>query len=340
MFAIGLICVCIRAENLDSAYKLGLKTAKTNILKSQKSIENINPNTIFKDFKPNSSESKYYQGIMQSDTRKLRQDSNAALLNNEASKAALNSTLKHPEYFVNSESLEAKRSAKIIGDAAAIASGTPLPGIDCKETRVCNKTNIIKTCNEVVRPSRKICDKTPSIKFNKTYYHNCIDLILAKGGFYCPSGFSRSFYVKMTEHNSGGDVNFCTRPNLHPDEHTECFTGSYYIAGAGRSGLDQNIITVPKHLHASIKVTNVYGQFVLVTIIDIKSGKKLHYKEYHVEGDIITLPFSESDDQSFKFYINKIGSSFKFGNYGIITSYIKGSDNKPNITWEETCREF
>ena len=206
----------------------------------------------------------------------------------------------------------------------------------------CKTTYVKKNCNEEVHPIQRVCDKVPNVSthINGMVYPDCQNLIITQHiNTYCPSGYGEVFYSDMvtTQGDHWDDIRFCTKM-LPPGEGSECYSGGYHISSNnGCFGSGQAI--VPKGARARIKFTNVYFGSMTASIINDTTGQTLYSNGSFANGQIIELPYSDTQDQKFRFYASECGTK-----PGIMVLYIdhaykeKGAD----VTWPEEgdCRDI
>lgn len=340
------------SNDLDSTYKDGANTAKSYIQQPTDKIKNLDPkDKFYKYYTDSPSQEKYFKGVTQGDTQDLAKDAVQEVKSNEAGKATLDSAESHPKYFISPDSYEMQKANSIISHAANISTGQ---GIDCNQSKICHTDYVKQFCNEEVRYLQKLCDKTPKVEVVTIDYPNCQKMVRTQGWSDnpCPGGYARSLYADMIDGPTWDDLFFCTKSTPSPTENSECYSGGYYIARTGTKVMigDEGMhniqdffgtgsATVPKHLHARIKISNVYSQYMVGTIINVTTGQTLYNQSHFTEGQTIELPFSDTQDQAFRFYATKQSGWRGTGNYGVMVLYIDHQGKQANVTWEEICHD-
>lgn len=243
---------------------------------------------------------------------------------------------------------EFMQKGKIVTDNANnIIGGESNKYINCEKQKMsaCKTIHVEKTCNEEVRTIRRICEKVPSITtYVKDFvYPNCQSLIITQHvNTHCPSGYGEVFGTDMvhTEDNHWDDIRFCTKPA----DGLECYSGGYYVERAVDSNFGSGVATVPKKLHARIRISNVYFNPVKVTVINDTTGATICNNSDYGSGGVIDLPYSDTQDQTFRFYAtqNSCRGWFCRRDTGVLVLYIdrmakEKIANKP--IWKESCRD-
>ena len=349
---------------LDDAYKDGLNIAQSNMQKSVDTIKNLNPAKEFKD--PVSGKSYYtaeppqmihYQEVTQNDVPTLENAGRDGIDKNEATKEAWNSFGK-PKIKIDPNELWLAKSSDIIKNAADITMATSskpneivkngtAAGINCKEAKICRIDLIKKTCNEEANILKKICEKVPKITTRDVVYPNCQSLIITQHvNAHCPSGYGEVLYSDMvyTRDDHWDDIRFCTR-TLSASEGSECFSGGYYIT-SNRGNRDSGRATVSKKLHARIRMSNVYFEYIIGSIVNETTGQALYSSAHFSNGQVIDLPYSDTQDQTFRFYaVQPQGDGwFMFRDHrpGVMVLYVDHTYKEANLeSWSETnCSEI
>lgn len=211
-----------------------------------------------------------------------------------------------------------------------------------KKTLHCEETFSEKRCEEQVRALTRICEKVPKITTSTRdiVYPNCKNLIITQHvNSHCPSGYSEVLYADMvhTRDNHWDDIRFCTRA-VSVGETPDCYSGGYYIATNHKGYYGSERATVPKKLHARIKISNVYFEPVKGTIINETTGQTISNNEGFTNGRVVELPYSETQDQTFRFYAVKPGGGGGDPT-GIMTLYVDNIQREKvaNVeSWQET----
>ena len=149
-----------------------------------------------------------------------------------------------------------------------------------------------------------------------------------------------------TRDNHWDDIRFCTKA-VSVGEGPDCYSGGYYIATNHRGYYGSERATVPKKLKARIKISNNYSQFgaMIGTIINETTGEKVR-ENYSFSGDqVVELPYSETQEQTFRFYAINPGGGFRWKGAptGVMTLHIDNRHREKIATlesWSETnCSE-
>jgi len=308
--------------SLDDAYKDGLNIAQSHMQKPVDGINNLNPSEAFKD--PVSGKSYYtaeppqmihYQEVTQNDVPALEDAGRDGIDKNEATKEAWNSFGK-PKIKIDPNELWLAKSSDIIKNAADITTATSskpneivkngtAAGVNCKEAKVCRIDLIKKTCNEEANTLKKICEKVPNITTGvKDFaYPDCKSVVVAQTCHGCPAGYGSIAYSDMVRWKDYDDVNICQK-TVGANEGLECY-GGYLIYGiSGGNGhyvQSTGKATVPKKMHGRIRFSNVYSGSMAVTIFNETTGQTIPTAGPFTNGQVVELPFSETQDQVFRF---------------------------------------
>ena len=335
---------------LEDAYKDGLSNAQSNMQESVNSIKNLNPTDVFKDqggksyYTENPPQISHYQGITQGNKDVLEEAGRTGIDKNEATKEVWKN-FGNPKIKIDPNELWLSKSNNIIKNAADITTNTST-GLDCKESEICRVEFTKKTCNEETRPLKKICEKVPKIttSIETIAYPNCRSLVLVEGTLenngLCPYGYGTSDYMYMIRF-SGPNVRFCTKA-ITIAEGTECFGGffgagimhqNYRVSGAG-TGI------VPKKMKSRIRISHAYRGFIAGTIVNNTTGVVLYNKARFNNGQTIELPFSETQDQIFRFYAEAQGWSCPLGIMTLYVDHYYKEKVAKLESWEEkNCNE-
>jgi hypothetical protein len=150
----------------------------------------------------------------------------------------------------------------------------------------------------------------------------------------------------QTQGNHWDDIRFCTR-TLSAGEGSECFSGGYYIT-SNRGNRDSGRAIVHKKLHARIRMSNVYFGHIIGTIINETRGETLYSNAHFSNGQVIDLPYSDTQDQTFRFYATQPQGGghgfFKFMDHrpGVMVLYVDHMYKEANLeSWQEVnCSEI
>jgi hypothetical protein len=358
LLAICLIITSAQAIGsaaLDGAYSEGLKVSQDNMQKSVEGVLTFNPSDAFMDengktyFTENPPQISHYQKIEQGNKDILEDTGRNNIDKNEAIEAIWKS-FGNPKIKLDPEGSWFNQSKEIIKNSAAIVTGnSSAVGINCQESKICRIENINKMCNEEIKPLKKICEKIPKISTKKVFYPNCQSLIITQHyNTRCPSGYGKALYADMvyTRHDHWDDIRFCTRA-LSAGEGPECFSGGYYITSK-RGNKDSGRVTVPKKSHAYIRMSNVYFEYIIGTVINETTRQTLYSEAHFSNGQIINLPYSDAQNQTFRFYATQppktdiFGSSFFIDDKpGIMVLYVDHMYKEANLeSWTEVnCYE-
>jgi hypothetical protein len=147
--------------------------------------------------------------------------------------------------------------------------------------------------------------------------------------------------------NNWDDIRFCTR-TVASNQTAECYSGGYYVARHIHAGayFGTGVATVPKKYHARIKISNVYDGYMLGSIINETIGNTLHDRANFSNGQVIELPYSDIQDQTFRFYAIDRSKRSRFGmrndeQTGIMVLYIDQEKMANLESWTEAnCSEI
>ena len=316
-----------------------------------KSTSNFVPENVFTNYSSNPGTTKYYSEDSAGASQTLKSDSVVAITTNKegAGETIAQSSKSRPKFKIESTSPEIARSKEIQNLASKNIKGVVDGFISGKEDQINTTVTkyVIKTCNEEIRPLKRICDKTPVVttSLKSNLYPNCRKLILVEGNLesngLCPPGYITSNYMYMIRF-SGPNVRFCTK-QITINEGTECF-GGFFGAGIMHGDYRQSgtgRVIVPKKRHSRIKISHAYSRTIFGTIVNNTTGAVLYNEATFYNGQTIELPYSETQDQDFSFYAVFGRGFFCYRPLGIMTAHIDHEYQDPiaNISWKEECRD-
>ena len=201
---------------------------------------------------------------------------------------------------------------------------------------------------EAVRPIKRVCEKVPvfTTTTKDIVYPNCQNLIITQSANnYCPPGYVETLYSDMvhTINDNWDDIRFCQR-TISAGESSECYSGGYYLARAVGGNFGSERATVTKKLHARIRISNVYYGSVIGTIIKETTGQIIYNNAGFSNGQVIELPYSDTQDQVFRFYaVQQTGGRWWSRKAtGVMVLYIDhiGKDRETNVAWQEACHDI
>ena len=333
----------------------------------QKEMAKFKPQEVFKNQKggytEDPSQTSHYKGIEQNDTNEMEAAARVDVIKDEDYKDADGKPISTPgktvtEGFKTRKIFEITQNDKYIKqgklietNAHNIVGGESNKHIDCKNKKLstCKIVHVEKTCNEEVRTIQKICEKVPKITthVNEIICPNCQSLVITQHvDSHCPSGHGQLLYADMvqTSGNHWDDIRFCTK-GLPNNEGSECFTGGYIIT-SNRDNRDSGRATVPKKLHARIRISNAYFNDINGTIINETTGQTLYNNTHFNNGQAIELPYSDTQDQTFRFYPEQPQNHggkrwFRGRSTGVMVLYIEhiNREKVADITWPDTGPE-
>lgn len=316
--------------------------------------ENLKPEQVLPGYSPSPEQGKYYEGISQSSDALMQKDAGVLSTQDLSSKTVKDVFVTRPLYTVNQNSQELQRSKLIEKDSYNIARGISDKYVDCTQAKACKTVTVEKKCNEAVRFLEKKCTKTALVKtlITNLVYPKCQSLVKLQGyPNSCPRGYAQVLYADMIDGPTWDDLYFCTKSTPATEENSECYTGSFYVArtaskisgfssGAGFFGNGRG--TVPKGFHARIRISNVYGSYMVGTINNVTKNETLANQEHFIDGQVIELPYSETEDQNFSFYAisqSPIWRRTLSPNYGVMVLYVdhQGKIKTAAVEWQEAC---
>jgi len=310
--------------------------------------------TFKKDYTKNPDQMKYFDSVTQAGDKGLQKQATLNAPQDQTGSVVINASKTRPIFVIDSTSPAMQKSNIIQKDSYNISRGISDKYVDCKAAKECHTAYIKKSCNEEIRYLHKLCIKIPKVEIVAITYPNCRKMVRAQGWSDnpCPGGYTRSLYADMIDGPTWDDLFFCTKSAPSPTDSSDCYSDGYYIARTatkvmiGDEGMHSiqsffgtGVATVPKHFHARIIVSNVYMQYMVGTIVNVTTGQTLYNQSYFTEGQIIELPFSDIQDQTFQFYATKQPNRRGTGNYGVMVLYIDHQGKQANITWETICHD-
>ena len=329
---------------LDAIYRDGLNAAQSNMQKSIDSLNNLNPSEAFKDqngksyYTDKPEQISHYQGVVGGNRDVLDDAGRTRIDQNEATKEIWNS-FGNPKITLDPNGADKGwlgKSNDIIKNSADITMGTSsqpnevvkngVPaGVNCKEAKICRIELVKKTCNEQVNhPLKKVCEKVPKITTStrEVVYPGCQNLIVTKGAPNgCPGGYSQILYADMVQYVDWDDIRFCTKPAGGG----ECYSGGYYVVRSVDGNFGSERATVPKKLYARIRISNAYFGSITGTIINETTGQSVCSNCSFSDGQVIALPYSETQDQIFRFYATSSCNGRFCRTTGVMVLYIDHS---------------
>lgn len=315
------------ANNLNDYYQEGLAAAHANMHKPKEQIANYNPEEKFTNYNDKPSQMSYYHGVKSYKTEELQTAGAAAAIYNEqddqnnAVQTAKKSLQKNPKERINPADPWLSRSGSIMSNAADLALGISSnnnegvkygtkAGVNCQEAKTCRIDLIKKICNEETGPLKKVCEKIPQIKVTvqEVLYPNCEAFVTTNGYNSCPAGYTQILHQPTYVGDSNSDIRFCTKRVNSTTEVTECYGGKYAFQGSDWRNTGNwkfAMATVPRNRHAHLKsFRGIRNWEMLLSVINKTTGQTLYYdKNISGHGQIIDLPFSETQDQTFEFYL-------------------------------------
>ena len=301
--------------------------------------------TFQKNYNPHPTEEKYFNGVTQSGDNHLDHDAV-----NEVSKDTAGSAIDQffetrPVFKVNQQSEAIQKGKFIQSDAMDISHGVTDKYVDCQQVKNCTTTYENKTCDEETRFMTKECTQTPQITIQTVpvIYPHCQQLLILEGApNSCPNGYTQVLYVHMVDGSSWGDTYFCTQDTPNVSQNASCYTGGFFIARLagdffGNHG-QVGEVTVPQHLTGHLVIQKAYDRKTLVvTLINETTGQTLDNQVMLHQGDVIDLPVSASEDQTFKFFATE---STQY-NEGAISAQIdhQGTKKMAQVNWTKTCHK-
>jgi hypothetical protein len=201
-----------------------------------------------------------------------------------------------------------------------------------------------ESSGEEVRSIKRLCEKVPvfTTTIKDIVYPNCQNLVIQNGNNYCPPGYVETLYSDMapTINDKWDDIRFCQK-TMSTSESSECYSGGFYVARAVGGNFGSERAVVPKKLHARIKIRNVYFGTVMSTIINETTGQIIYNNIGFSNGQVIELPYSDTQDQVFRFYAvqQTDGRWWPRKATGVMVLYIDhiGKDREANVVWQESC---
>ncbi len=213
----------------------------------------------------------------------------------------------------------------------------------CKTVKECTKyeyktviEEINKVCEITSSSTNLTCTRSPqvTIQTRDTTYPNCKNLIITQGaGTHCPSGYTEELYSDMIIKVTWDDIRLCTKI-VSPSDSPNCYTGAYYIATSVNPFFGNGQGFLPKCLHGRLQLNHVYRGNVFITVINNNTGKTIVDHSSQGEGSVIDLPFSYTEDQTFKFYISGKGTQT-----GVLTMLVDhhGQYKTSSVTITQSC---
>lgn len=270
-------------------------------------------------------------------------------------KTVISSFQSRPIYKITKDDGYIAKGSELIKNAKDIVTGASGSNMKCRDANegkvACEYTYEQKTCNEEVRTIKRVCEKfaKPSVLTINHTYPNCRRFAIAQGVYTpCPPGYSQILYADMIRSHPphSDDVYFCMQP-VGNKEQAECYSDAYYIASWAESNHDAGRATVPKKLHSRIRTSNAYSGSIAVTVINETTGQPVVQNARYSTGGIIELPYSETIDQTFRFYImeSECRGWFCSSPIGILVLYVDHINREKTIKVEwiedkEACHDI
>jgi hypothetical protein len=219
----------------------------------------------------------------------------------------------------------------------------------CKTIKECMKYDIQSNTVE----TQKICELTPEkqeikcerfpsidVQNHPIIYPNCKRIIITQGArVRCPANYQEEVYSDMVLHEYWDDVRICTQ--VVNTDIPECYATRFFIARSMAPFFGSGDGILPRGLHGRIRVSNVYNQYVLVTVIMKNTGQLLANQAPMTNGQAIELPFSNDEDQIVQFYIT---GNWRYPwrgghNTGVLTMMVnqKGDYKTTSVAQNQIC---
>ena len=322
-----------------------------------KSTAGFAPDKVFDNYSSNPQTTKYYSEDNAGASQTIKSDGIVKVASDNEGKAVAESSQSRVKFKINPESEEMKKG-KEIQKAANSKTGISDEFLGNEDTQVNTEHTkyVIKTCNEEIRPLKRVCDKTPHVTVTpqEALYPNCRHMVVTQDAFvYCPSGYSELYYSDMIWGVTWDDIRLCTKP-VYSKESCECYIGHlvHGIYDRAPSVNSTGTAVVPKRFHGRVRFSNVYHGNMVVTIVNDTTGETLYNSGSFSSGQVIQLPYSETKDQTFRFYVPTVtysgfwffggGGTHYAGGIGVMTVYADqvGSENVAKVEWKEVCHDI
>ena len=359
-----LITVAAQPKVLaTNSFQQALQLANSLKGKAKEAVGKFNPQEVFKNQKggytEEPSQTGHYQGTTQLNAFDMEKSAHNEILKDEPvlgkdgnprptpGKVVAEGFQKREVYKINQEAEFMQKGKLITGNAQSIVMGESNKNIDCENQKLssCKTVQIEKTCNEEIRTVQRVCEKVPNVSsfVREITYPNCQHLVMIiDGQSSCPAGYDQILHTGeiRTALMQWKEARLCTK-SISPQDNIECYFGKYYI-GINQQGSERAII--PKKFHSRIKFSNVHGSETKATIINETTGQTLYNEGTFSNGQVIELPYSDIQDQTFRFYIIPSPGFmvWEWGHIGVMALYINSKYREQGArleSWQEACHD-
>lgn len=127
-------------------------------MKSYNQAKTFNPQTVFDNYSTNPVQTRYYDGVKQTDTAKMQQDTLQSK-NSELGTVISTSITNHPVYVIKPTDPDIQHSVLLQREAYNILHGITNQYIDCKPKETCSVQYEKKYCDEAPPATQRSCKK-------------------------------------------------------------------------------------------------------------------------------------------------------------------------------------
>lgn len=294
-----------------------------------------------------------YYTQSQSNTNKLKQDSSLEITKDESyldvngnpvptpGKAITTAFVSRPVVGITGKEEFMQKGKIITTNAENIVTGSSNKHVNCQKQKMstCKTVNVEKSCNEA-KILHKVCEKIPEITVTKenVTYHDCKKIIITQGTTIIPNGYKQLLYADMIRFVNWDDIRIYQKKTRHHHKEMECL-GGYLVRGIdGNTSLLQSTkhAVVPKKMHSRIKFSNFFDHSMIVTIKNKTTGKILYDAKHFSAGQVVELPFSTTQDQTFSFHDHGLHGNANPGR-GVMILYVDhiNSEKVATTTWKD-----
>lgn len=150
-------CFATTAE-FEAAVKQAEKDAKAKKAESFNQAKQLDPHSIFDQYTPHPEQSKYYDGVMQSDTKTMDHDT-AQSKSSESGTVISNTITQHPQFVISASDPDMQHAQLLQSEAYNILHGMTSQYVDCKAKETCTTKYQEKMCEEAPQAIFQTCQK-------------------------------------------------------------------------------------------------------------------------------------------------------------------------------------
>jgi conjugal transfer mating pair stabilization protein TraN len=146
------------SPDFESAVNLAKSEAQNKKSSSYNQAKNFDPKSVFDNYTNHPNQTKYYDGVKQSNTQQMTNDA-FEQKNGDEGKVISNTINQHPRYVINPSDPDMQHSQLIQNEADNIIHGVTSRYVDCKPKQSCAMQYQTKQCTEAPQTIFQSCKK-------------------------------------------------------------------------------------------------------------------------------------------------------------------------------------